>query len=227
MKQLSERSLVDFIANFSPWLAPVPSAFFVTRAAMIHLNVPIIVSVVIGMVIESLGITSINTWLRLTNWNNTKRKSDPPAPVWVAAGLGLFYFISVVILTVVLEISPNLSIFAPVIFPLLAVVGAFNLSLISFQNHRELTVKTEKEERRSGRSTRPVIISSLDIANQAKKEKQKTLIQRIENELDEGNTSPTDLSRKFGKSRTTIYSYLEKIQNNGNGNGNGDHHELS
>ena len=215
--KIRENDVVSIIARLSPWLAPIPSAFFVTRSCIIHLNIPIAIGIIIGLIIESLGITSINTWMRLQEWNITKRKSDPSAPSNISLLLVIGYFSSVILLTIVLEIYPALAIYSPALFPLLAVIGAVNLNLISFQNYRETTVRIERDERRNIRSGKNIVVSSLDIANAAKEEKQKSFLQQVTDELNSGNTSPSSLAKKFGKSRTTIYSYISKIQNNGGG----------
>lgn len=146
-----ERNLVKWVAKVSPWLAPLPSGFFVARVSLKHLDLPILVGVVTGVIIELLGIASIHTWLWLSDWNANKRKVDPDAPATFAAFLGVFYLLATISLTVVLEVQPLLSTYAPAMFPLLAIVGALNLALIAQQEQREMVLEREHRERQDRR----------------------------------------------------------------------------
>jgi hypothetical protein len=150
--RISEKGLVKLVARVAPWLAPVPSAYFVGRSAAAHLTLPWPVAVVVALIIESLGLATVHTALWLNDWNAGRRKTDPVAPAWVALALGIVYLVSTIGLTVVLEVYPLLATYAPAIFPALAVVGAVNLALISQQERRELTVQVEREERKAARS---------------------------------------------------------------------------
>jgi hypothetical protein len=147
-----EMALVKTVARLTPWFAPFPSAFFVARSSMKHLQIPLVVAIVIAAIIEFLGLTSVHTWLWLSDWNNRKRKSDPAAPAGYALALGLVYLVTTIGLTILLEVFPALSTYAPALFPALALVGAFNLALISQQKNREALVRQEREERRAERS---------------------------------------------------------------------------
>jgi hypothetical protein len=133
MLSSGERTLVKWVAKTSPWLAPLPSGYFVARAAQTHLKLPLAMAVVIGLIIELLGIASVHSWLWLVDWNINKRKSDPEAPAVVAMFLGGTYLVATIGLTVMLEVVPVLATYSPAIFPVLAVVGAINLTLIAQQ----------------------------------------------------------------------------------------------
>jgi hypothetical protein len=37
-----ERSTIKLVAKIAPWLAPLPSAFFVARSGMAHLGLPVL-----------------------------------------------------------------------------------------------------------------------------------------------------------------------------------------
>lgn len=153
-----EKSAVKLIAKTAPWLAPVPSAFFVARASMEHLALPFAVAVVVAAIIETLGLSTVHTALWLFDWNGNKRKSDPGAPTLLAIILGAIYVVATVGLTIVLEVAPILATYAPALFPALAVVGAVNLALVAQQERREAGVKADKAERkanRQGAGTKP------------------------------------------------------------------------
>ena len=132
--QITERGAVKFVAKLSPWLAPIPSAFFVGRSSITHLALPWPVAVIVAAIVETLGLATVHTALWLSDWNHTKRKIDPTAPTVIALALGAVYIVTTLGLIVALEVWPGLSTYAPAMFPLLAVVGTVNLALIANQS---------------------------------------------------------------------------------------------
>ena len=58
-----EKNLVKLVAKASPWLAPLPSAYFVGRSAMAYLSLPLPVAVVAALIIETLGLSTVHTAL--------------------------------------------------------------------------------------------------------------------------------------------------------------------
>lgn len=222
-KQLS---IVKFIANLAPWLAPIPSAYFMIRSSVLHLGIPLIIGIVVGLIVETLGFSTVHLYLMLQQWNLEKKKSDPAAPEILALVLVAFYITITITLTVVLEINPALAIYAPAIFPLLALVGAFILALISQQEQRQSAVQQTKLERSSKRHTQPVYEQDnlsvlpttntlLDLANKARGQKKDTLLERLENAITEHpEMGVTELKTLLGiKSRTTVYNYLNELKN--------------
>ena len=89
-----ERSAVKLVAKTAPWLAPVPSAYFVARSGMAHLALPLPVAIVVAAIIETLGLATVHTALWAYNWNETKRQSDPAAPFGLAVALGGVYVVA-------------------------------------------------------------------------------------------------------------------------------------
>jgi len=61
------------------------------------------------------------------------------------------YFMITIGMIVVLEVFPSLANYMPAISPLLALVGAFNLALISQQEKREAAARKEREHRKAER----------------------------------------------------------------------------
>jgi hypothetical protein len=170
----------------------------------------------------------------LSDWNNSKRKTDPLAPVGVGVMLGLVYLITTIGLTVILEVRPNLSTYAPALFPVLAVVGAINLALISQQEHREKVVTIERLERKTLRQTKrpetvkivsPAMSNSensytfLEKANQIRREnRQVALDTLVEIKAEQPDIGVTEMARMIGRSRQTVYTYLDMLEKeNGNG----------
>ena len=136
---------VDVLAVFGPWLAPIPSAYLVGRAAHDHLLWHWSIAIIAAVAVESIGVVSIVLSLRLYEWNQTKNKTDPNAPLTLALVAAVFYFIVTIGLTVVLDVYPYLAKFAPAIFPLLAAIGAANIAMKNGQRRREVA-KAEKKK---------------------------------------------------------------------------------
>jgi DNA-binding CsgD family transcriptional regulator len=151
-----ERQIVKVVAKLGPWLAPVPSAFFVARSSMAHLQLPVYMAAVVAAMIEVLGLATVHTALALADYNAGRRKVDPHAPAWIAVVLAGAYVVTTIGLVVVLEVAPWLATYAPALFPLLAIVGAVNLALIANQERREAQIAGQKAEAKAERQARRV-----------------------------------------------------------------------
>jgi hypothetical protein len=149
-----EKQAVKTVAKVAPWLAPLPSAYFVARAAMDHLTLPLVVAAIAAAIIETLGLSTVHTALWLSDYNAHKRKSDPHAPTILAVALGAVYVAATLGLVVFLEVWQGLATYAPALFPVLAVVGAVNLALIAQQERREAGIEAQKAEAREKRKAR-------------------------------------------------------------------------
>lgn len=136
---------VDVLAVFGPWLAPVPSAYLVGKAAHDHLLWHWLIAIIAAIAVESIGVVSIVLSLRLHEWNQTKNKTDPDAPLWLALAAAVFYFVVTIGLTVVLDVRPEWSRYAPAIFPLLAAIGAANIAMKNGQRRREVAKMDKKQ----------------------------------------------------------------------------------
>jgi hypothetical protein len=227
-----EKNTVKTVAKLSPWLAPLPSAYFVARSAIVHLALPPPVAVIAAAIIETLGLATVHTALWSYDWNTHRRKTDPGAPVVLAVALGMVYVAATLGLVVFLEVWPVLATYAPAIFPALAVVGALNLAMVSRQEQREADVKAEKAERKAARQTdrqptcrtnsvQPldepsriaVLNASLDVARQTRKAKRDArkdaLLTFYASNPDAG---PTEVGRAIGVSRQTVYTYLAELE---------------
>jgi DNA-binding transcriptional ArsR family regulator len=220
-----ERNTIKVVAKLSPWLAPLPSAYFVGRSAMIHLALPLLVAVIVAAIIETLGLATVHTALWAYDWNTRKRKSDPSAPVILAVTLGGVYIVATLGLVVFLEVWPMLATYAPAIFPALAVVGAVNLALISRQEQRETDVKEQKaadsERRRARHVKRQVSIEDkfdtrLDTLRATRRAKRDAKINvLLQFYAENPGAGVSRASEAVGVSRQTIYNYLRWLEENG------------
>ena len=236
-----ESYLTDGIAAFGPWITPIPSAALVANATVQHLHWSNELGWVTAGIIESLGLNTVSTALTLWEYNAGRRKADPSAPFPLAASLVGIYLVSTIGLTVLLDIQPELSRYAPALFPLLALVGAVNLALRAGHRRRQDAIIHEraekKAERQNGRQT-PVKSDESELSNlpsnsaitaemmkrvrAAKKAKQDNRIDSLLTLLqDNPDLGVTDISRAMNVSRQTIYTDLEQLQKMGRVRKNG------
>lgn len=214
---------VDIVAKTAPWLAPLPTAYLIGQAAVEHLSWPVWVGVVAAIIIESLGLATTATALELRAWNARKRKADPSAPAQLAFGLVGLYFLTAIGLTVVLDIFPPLTTYAPAIFPLLSLAGVTVLALRSDHRLRLEAVKTEKEARTANRQA-DVKVSSVKVSNSetqdkphvdtsAKKQRQLELF--LNSYRENPTMGVTEAARITGVSRQTVYNWLDELETAG------------
>ncbi len=190
---------------------------------------------VAAAIIESLGLTTVSTSLLLWEYNAGKRKTDPDAPFLLAASLVVVYLVSTIGLTVLIDIFPDLARYAPALFPILALVGAVNLALRSGHRRRLVGIAQERADRKAERQTnRPTAggLTDLLASNAAsttvnpdsslvKARQARTIIQGNRmNTLftlyrDNPTIGVTDAARTLNMSRQTVYSYLDRLENDG------------
>jgi hypothetical protein len=235
-----EKNLVKVVAKASPWLAPIPSAYFVGQASMEHLAIPLPVAVVAALVIEFLGLSTVHSVLWLADYNANRRKIDPHAPTWIAGVLGVAYVVATVGLVVLLEVAPFLATYVPALFPVLAIVGVVNLALIAQQERREDAIETQKAEARERRwarrqarkpaqqvhktITEPAQESAqegaqnavLDSINRTRRERRETLKRALlEAYRDDPEMGTTEAARVLGVHRNTVHGYARELQEQG------------
>jgi hypothetical protein len=217
-----EKNAVKFVAKLAPWLAPFPSAYFVARSAMVHLSLPLPVAVVVAAIIETMGLSTVHTALWAYDWNTHKRKTDPGAPVFLAVALGAVYVVATLGLVVFLEVRPFLAIYAPAIFPALAVVGAFNLAMVARQEQRETEVEVRKAEAREQRRAKRQLSNNarfdtrLDTLQAARRAKRDARIDALLTFYTENpSAGVVDAGRAIGVSRQTVYNYLAELEGAG------------
>ncbi len=262
-----EITLTDAVARTVPWCSPLPTAYLTARATVRHLSWPNAMGLVAGLIIEGLGLASVATALELREYNATRRKYpaewtaeqrrkskmkvDPPAPFALAVVLVGLYFVSVTALTVALDTTPRLAVYAPLLFPLLSLGGVTVLALRA--NHRRRLgglaqrdapskCPTSAQESAQGRRTaRAQGVHSeaarvehvtaqqsaqngvLDAVNRTRRERKAQLMDAL---LDAYQGDPslgaTEAARKLGVHRNTIYAYTAELEAAGRLHRNGD-----
>jgi hypothetical protein len=234
-----ENNVIDLVAKIAPWLAPIPTAYLVGKATVVHLEWPPAIGFLAGVVIESLGLVSCATALDLYQFNQNRRKNDPPAPFGLAVIMILIYFLVAVFLTIVLDIQPDWSLVAPAIFPLLSLVGVTEIALRKNYQDRIQKIANEKADRKAERqmssSNRRQDLQGSGQAslsdnlsnngqfdmnlNRLQAGRKAKLDSRLDRLMDTFRVNPSlrisDAARLLNVSRQTIYSYLEQLENAG------------
>lgn len=140
----AEDGVLRTVARLAPWLAPLPSAWFIGRSIYLHLlvNWPIplpiavnlAVATVAGLVVELLAIVSVHNSLALFRWNDqghVKREHGwEHAPFGLSVTCAGVYILAAAVLLILLEAMPEAARYAPMMFPALTVVGAVNLGIL-------------------------------------------------------------------------------------------------
>ncbi len=142
-----ERLPLALVTMLGPWLTPIMPAYFVSVAIHTHLKAPIWVSVVAGIILEVVGIAGISIATRSYIWNKSKLKTDEEAPFPVAVAATSLYFVTTMLLTVILEFAPDFAKVAPGLFVLMAVSSGLILVLSYMQKERERKAIEAKQER--------------------------------------------------------------------------------
>lgn len=133
-------------------LAPVPTAYLIGKSVYNHLAWNIVIAWIAAIIIEAIGFGAVHIFTLFREYNNTKRKTDPEAPVQYAVWLIIAYLSSALLLTLVLDVFPKVSIYAPAIFPFMSIVGMAITALHSDHNHRLARIDEEKQERKEKRN---------------------------------------------------------------------------
>lgn len=148
-----EHAAVEAVSRIAPWLAPLPTAYAAYSAGQ-TLGWPQWVAVGAALAVETLGLATTATALTLRDYNRSKRKIDPPAPVALALTLVIVYYITA--LALVLLYEPPIAgwgRFVPVLFPFLSLAGVGVLALRA--DHRRRMAEIEADKRRRKRSRAP------------------------------------------------------------------------
>jgi len=206
-----ELFIVDQIVRFAPWLAPIPTAYLVGRSTVDHLNWPGIVAAVGALAVEVMGVSVNNTTLMLYGYNKSKLKTDPVAPTWLAGSLIGVYVVVAILLTIVLDVSPDIVQYAPAIFPLLSLVGASTIALRIDHKRRLEEVEERKEKRKKDRvpaTPRPKKKLALRKGTSNVREQR---LEQLVLYCDEQRTA-ADMMEHLGVSKPTVYSYIRELE---------------
>lgn len=179
---------------------------------------PLAVAILAGLVVEFLGLAATNTALSLWNYNRSKRKTDPAAPFILAAVVVAAYTLAAVVLTVLLDVLPELQTWAAAIFPGLSLCAALTIALRGDHKHRLSTIQADKAAKRAERQEARKV-TTVKRKGETVKAGRKVSTVKIDGLLDiyKGDplTTPTQAARALELSRQTIYTYLDNLEQTG------------
>ena len=168
-----------------------------------------------------------------------EKKTDEPAPFLLSVVMVGFYLLDTILLTVLLDIYPNLSVFARVIFPFVSIVGITTIALRQGHYRRLKAIEDVKNDRKEKRQTMRQITNSTNVnlitgATSKKMSNignsdtfsdkmqigRQTKIDRQINQMivifkENPRRSITNVARELSISRQTVYKYLGELEENG------------
>lgn len=148
-----EHLLLVVVSRLAPWAAPLAPAYFVAHTIQQHFDTPAWVGIAVGITVEAVGIASTHITLEMYTYNQDRRKTDPEAPLTVGITVSGIYFVTGIVLTILLEVWADAVIIAPAFFFLLAIVAYITLALMSGHAKRVHGVAEQKAEHKRNKST--------------------------------------------------------------------------
>lgn len=125
--------LDDRILQAIPLLAPVPTAWMIYDATTKLMHYPMPVAIASALTVEGLGFTSINLANEMREFNRhlnaVEIKQKMTAPVGQAYAVTGLYVGTATLMTVILHINPDLVVYAPLPFIVMAVAGGWIYAL--------------------------------------------------------------------------------------------------
>lgn len=140
-----------FNVSFGVWpmyLAPFILVFFAAINLERYMDVFSPVNWLMAAVLEILGLQAVNVWIRLKTWND--EGNVPPAPEWLAAVSGVVYFITSGVIVVLVQVRPDLAVYAKSLFVLIVFSSSVNGALSKQQDRRERSLDAERAADQEG-----------------------------------------------------------------------------
>lgn len=238
-----ENALVELATNTGPLLAPIPSGYAVGLSVLHHFGWHWSIAICAALVVEFLGLQAVGVATEFYEYNTNRLKSQPPAPFRLALALVIAYFVVVTALILVLDVWPELSAYAKVIFPLLVLAG-FSGRALRFEHQKRLAQNAqEKEERKAERVQKRAQPSPKDAqtqdaqsaqngpasmhnspnsapkGTQTKKERTKSAL--LDLYKDNPHLGISDAARLVGIHRNSVYNHLSELEAEGRVHRNG------
>ena len=212
LNKATESLLVDIIASYSPWLAPVIPAYMTWHSMQSILGFPVWTAWIGAAVIETLGLSSIQTTVAFWNYNQVRSSSAPYAPVWLAVIASAFYLVVVISANVLIEIYPGSSILVKALLSSLSVCGGVIIAMRAGQARRERRAEVERQERREMRRVQAVQLAP-QFAPQVQAKNNWHNLPRETKEAIRSMTAP-EIMQSFGVSERTAQYWRSRNKNN-------------
>ncbi|KKK93040.1 hypothetical protein LCGC14_2696870 [marine sediment metagenome] len=131
------------VTTLAPLAAPIAPAFSVYKALSERLGTPFPIAIAGAIAIEITGMFISKTAIGCHNWNSARNKNEPIAPKSLAIAMATVFFVVVLILSLTIELRPELAIWVYPGFVLIAICVYVSLAIAN--NLAEWT-KTKADE---------------------------------------------------------------------------------
>ena len=109
------------VTTLAPLAAPIAPAFSVYKALSERLGTPFAIAIAGAIAIEITGMFISKTAIGCHNWNSARNKNEPIAPKSLAIAMATVFFVVVLILSLTIELRPELAIWVYPGFVLIAI----------------------------------------------------------------------------------------------------------
>lgn len=150
-----ETDVVRLICTILPWLVPLVPAWLTYRHAIDQMQYSQNISLIMGIVVEGLGLASLVT--SFTFWAHNRKFKDVKAqmPLWVPIATYVVYLVIVLIVNVVLDFEAGVDgtrVLVVALFSLLSLPAGALLSVQTLYNEWNTEHSQSISERRAERS---------------------------------------------------------------------------
>jgi hypothetical protein len=152
LNRATESLLIDIIASYSPWLAPIVPALMTYQNMVTHLGFPHWAGLAGAAVVETLGLSSVQTTITFWSWNSMRSKSAPRAPLALAVFTGLFYLATVLTVNAMLDNTAPIYRIAKALLSSLSLCAGVILALRAGHAQRLADMDQQRQQRREERA---------------------------------------------------------------------------
>ncbi len=157
LNHATENLLIDVVASYSPWVAPLVPAYMTFQNMTTRLGFPMWAGIAAAICVETLGLSSIQTAVSFWQWNDFKGKSDAKAPVLLAVLTGGFYLLTVLTVNAMLDDSSGVYRLAKALLSSLSVCAGVILALRAGHSRRMSEAEQARQERKAERAAMRVM----------------------------------------------------------------------
>lgn len=144
----AESVVIDLVAASTPWAAPLMPAYMVHQSMITRLEFPAWVAIAGAVVVECLGLSAISTAVSFWDYNDTKTKSSPRAPLFVSVVTAVFYLVIVLTVNVMLDSAGSTEKVAKAMLSSMSVIGGMIIAIRAQHARRLESIHDEKLEKR-------------------------------------------------------------------------------
>jgi hypothetical protein len=220
-----EATLIDNLAATIPWLAPVVPAYMIYHSLTAVIRFPLPVAILSAIVVEFLGLVTVSTSVQFWSWNDSKRQTDPDAPVWLAIITAAAYLLVVITVNVILDLdAPAEQLAAKALLSTLSISAALTIAIRSQHARRLAEIEKAKADRRAEKLALRIATMSENVATNVAEPQNVATYARgytgfVEylNHLDQAGQrlDKRQAAQAMGRSVRQIERYMEHSASNG------------